>query len=203
MATFLGYDLLDQTTPNMRDAIAQAFSRAGDLVGSEVGRKVFDDFIGYAVPVRSFSWLADGRTEVAALQAFLDARKGRIVPFWTPTYCGEVPLYEDKLAAASSLRVPFFGYTRFLFPQPWRRYLAIVPPGGAYFVRKVSTATDNGDGTETLTLTAALGVDVPKGWLVSYLTFCRLEADRTKIRWHGPFKAETIIDFRERPNEAP
>lgn len=203
MATYLSTDVLDQTTPNMRDAIRQAFSRAGDLVGGETGRKVFDDFIGHAVPVRSFSWLAAGRTEVAALQAFLDARKGRVVPFWTPTYCAEVPLYENKLAAASSLRVPFFGYTRFLFPQTWRRYLAIVPPGGAFLIRKVSSATDNGDGTETLTLTTPLGVDVPKEWLVSFLTFCRLDSDRTKIKWHAAFTAEAEIDFREIPGEAP
>lgn len=204
MSTYLGFDVLDQRAHNMREAIAQAFDRTGELLGSNVGRSYWDDFAAQPVPIRSFEWFASTRPEIATLRAFLDARLGRQIPFWTPTYVRELIMTLDADSAQSSIRVTKVGYGQSLFAVTARKYLALVSADGSFLRRKVTLVTDNGDGTETLSLDAGLGINlVADRTLVSFLVLCRLENDRTSIRWYKPGMAEASIQFREVPLEVP
>lgn len=204
MSTYLSFEVLDQTGHNMRESIAEAFERVGSLVVNPVGRKLWDEYAGVPLSRRSFEWFAHGRTEIAALRSFLDARKGRLTPFWTPTYCHELPMAADALAAQSSIKVHKVGYGQFLFAHAARKYLALVKSSGAFLMRKVTLVVDNGDGTETLTLDAGLGEDLPAATTrPSFLALCRLDEDTTLVRWYGPELAEATIAFREVPLEVP
>lgn len=201
--TYLGFDVLDQQNHNMREAIATAFERFGSLTVNPSGRKQWDDFAGQPLTVRTFEWFANGRTECSTLRAFLEARQGRLVPVWVPTWCWDLNIATNALAGSASIVVSALGYTNLLFPFPARQHLAIVG-GGTFVCRKVNTAVDNGDGTESLGLDAAIGSDLTAGKaLVSFLTLCRLEEDRTPIRWYGRNNAEATIRFREVPLEIP
>jgi hypothetical protein len=203
MSTYLGVDLLDQQTHNMRESIRHSFSRKGTLVGSGLGRRTWDDDVGQAIPARSFTWLANGRSEIALLRAFLAARRGRFVPFWTPTFGAEIPLAAAASSGASTITIRFISYTRTMFQVLARRYLAFTRPQGTFFIAKVTASVDNGNGTETLNLSASLPEDVPVDRLVSYLAFCRLDSDDVPIRWQNPFLAEADLAFRELPLEVP
>lgn len=205
MSVYLGYDVLDQVGHNMREPIEQEFTRLGQLVRSPEGRSFWDDFPGVATPLRSFEWpLTKTRADVTALRGFIDARRGRLVPFWAPTYAAELVMSADSLAAASSITVYSVGYRQYLFPVTARKYLALVSPDGSFLRRKVTLVTDNLDGTESLSLDAGLGVDqLAATTLVSFLTLCRLEEDRVPIRWYAAGAAEASFRFREVPNEVP
>lgn len=203
MSTYLGYDVLDQTTPNMREAIAESFDRLGEYIGAKTGRREFDDTAGQPAPQRSFSWFATGRTEIDAMRAFIAARQGRLIPFWTPTYCAELVLAADALSAASSIVIATTGYGRYMFALTARKYIAITKPGGAFLIRKVAAVIDNGNGTETLTLTSGLGEDVGRSTLVSFLALCRLDSDDPEIQWDGTDHAEANLVYREVPKEVP
>ena len=202
MSTYLGIDVLDQNTHNMRESIRHAFTRKGTLVGSGVGRKKWDDDAGQAIPGRPFTWTAKDRAEIGALLGFIDARRGRVKPFWTPTFGGEIPLAAAASSGASTIVIKFIGYTRSMFPVTARRYLAVLRPAGTFFVVKVTGSADNGNGTETLNLGSSLPEDVPVQRIVSYFALCRLDAP-TKVRWQNPFLAEADFLFRELPLEVP
>lgn len=203
MSTYAGVELLDQTSHNARESIAQAFERKGAMMGSAVGRVTWDDNAGQPFPSRSFEWFAHTRAEVGALRAFLEARKGRVLPFWTPTYCHELPLAAGALAGQSAIRVYSTGYRQYLFPVVARKRLALIRAGGAFTPVKVTLAIDNGDGTDTLSLDTTLAADLPATSLVSFLTLCRLDGDQQPIRWYAPGHAEATLRFVELPLEVP
>lgn len=205
MSTYLGFPVLDETTHNMREAIAQFFDRRGAATKTPTGRRVWTEFTGVPTPSRSFEWFASGRTEIAALRAFLDARKGRLTACWVPTYCWDLSMTQDELSTSASLRVTNVGYGTLLFPYTARKYLAVVQGNGTFLRRKVSLVTDNLDGTETLSLDAQHGVTLAAAsTLVCYLTLCRLDQDLVPIRWIGGGEhAEASIPFREVPREVP
>lgn len=205
MSTYLGFDVLDQTNHNARESIAQAFGRLGSAVGSAVGRSSFDDGPGQPIASRSFEWFAHTRPEVAALRAFLEARKGRVLPFWTPTYCHELPLAAGALAGQSAIRVSATGFRPYLLPLPQRKYLALFTPGGggAFARVKVTLGIDNGDGTDTLSLDSALAADLPVTSLVSFLVLCRLDPDQQAVKWYAPGHAEAALRILEVPLEVP
>jgi hypothetical protein len=137
------------------------------------------------------------------MRAFLEPRRGRYRPFWTPTFGGEIALAAPASSGASTLLIRFMAYARDLFPVVARRYLAVLRPAGTFFIVKVTAAADNGNGTETLNLAASLPEDVPQARIVCYLALCRLASDDVKIRWQNPFVAEANCDFRELPLEVP
>lgn len=204
MSTYLTIDVLDQVTHNMRESIAQSFDRHGERQDSPTGRIFWDDFADQAIPVRSFEWFAPGRTAIAALRSFLDARKGRVVPFWVPTFCRELVMSVDATSVQSSIRVYRHGYGQNLFPYNARKHTAIVSPDGSFLRRKVTLITDNGDGTESLSLDSGLGINLSAAvTMVSFLTLCRLEEDNAPIRWFGGAHAEASLRFREVPLEVP
>lgn len=201
--TYLGYDVLE-VTHNMGEAIAEAFGRQGELLENPAGRRAFDDHAGIPLPQRSFSWFAPDREAVVALRAFLVARKGRLTPFWTPTFAWDLVLAANALAAHTQITVRRTGYGQFLYSSPARRHLAIVPPGGPRLARKVTGLTDPGNGTEILQLDSAHGVDLSAaGTVISFLVLCRLAEDLTRIRWWGTDGAEADLTFQELPREVP
>jgi hypothetical protein len=142
--TYLGIDVLDGAVHNLRDPISESFGRLGTLLENPTGRRAFDDHAGIAVPVRNFTWSATTRASCNALRAFLDARLGRLVPFWVPTYRWDLQLSQDVAATSANLFLEQAGYEQFLSLYSARHYLAVYPPGGTLQIRKiiVPVATD-------------------------------------------------------------
>jgi hypothetical protein len=201
--SYLGLDVLPVRS-NLRDAVAESFGRRGVLVESAVGAREFDDHAGIALPVRSFTWTCIDRTACVELRTFLDARKGRLVPFWAPTCCRDLQLMADA-APGTTIIVRRAGYSDYLFGLgPARQYLAIVPAGGAPLLRKVVNAVPASSTTETLTIDNTTGMTLTVGTTaISFLVLCRLAADFTDIEWSSPSRCEARLSFVELPREVP
>ena len=203
VTSYLGFDVLS-VTHDMREAVSEAFGRRGEMVTGATGPRHFDDRGGVPFPVRSFLWTANDRTSCNAIRTFLDARKGRLVPFWVPTCCHDLRLAADAPDVASTLTIRRAGYLDFLYSQACRRYLAFFPPGGAMVVRKVTGGSTAGLTTEQVTLDSAAGVALPAdGTVISYLVLCRLAEDLTTLRWFSTWGCEASIRFAELPREVP
>jgi hypothetical protein len=143
---------------------------------------------------------------VTALRAFLLARFGQLVPFWVPTWDQDLVMAIDAPSGSSTITIKSVFYTRFLFPDNARRYLALIPTSGAgpnQYVA-ITGSVDNGDGTESLTLAAELGADVmAANTMVSFLTFARLDSDELAISWITTEYAEAVVAIQELPREVP
>lgn len=201
--SYLGFDVLP-VTHNMRDALAESFARSGQLLDPGTGRRVFDDQAGMPLPVRSFRWSCLDRVAVDALRAFLDARKGRVVPFWAPTCCWDLRLVADA-APGLFLDVARAGYGDLVFsPTGSRRDLAIFPRGGATLLRRIDSISALSSSVERLTLNATTGVSLVAGaTVISFLVLCRLAEDLTEIEWSSTSVCEARLRFVELPREVP
>lgn len=206
MSTYLGYDVLDLVEHNRRESFEERVRWRFTLLDTATGKRTADAHDRASSPVRPFLWTAFSRTEAKAIRDFLDARRGRAVPFWLPSYQKDLTLAVDGVATGIILTVDHVRYAQLLFGDVGaRRHVALHLPGGAFAFHKVTAATDPGNGlTETLTVSPALAVAYPKATtLVCFLKFCRLDEDEVELTWLSRDHADAVIHCRELPNEAP
>jgi hypothetical protein len=199
-----GIDVLTEAQHNARDEIRESFARVGALLDNPTGKREYDDHGGRAFPARNFLWTAPDRAACVRLREFLDARKGRLVPFWTPTFSWDLELAEDSPAESATLVIRRAGYGQFLWPVPARRRLAIFVPGQPMALRKV-ISLETGTTTETLHLDSAPGGTTlfAETTRICFLPLCRLAEDLTEITWSHTDHCEARIQFAEIPHEVP
>jgi hypothetical protein len=202
---YLGFTVLTED-PNRRDAVDRKYERSKYRIDSGTGPFTEIDKSGISRPVRPFNWFMEDRTAIGNFKAFMAERIGRLVPFWAPTWHNDLRLSADLLVPAASFDVENTGYSRYQFDpvKTYRRYVAFIQIGvGVQYIRKITNAVENTD-TETLTFDAApLTALLRDQWMLSFLTFCRLESDQYKIHYHTRTVAECQFDIREIPIETP
>lgn len=204
--TYLGHDVLELNY-NRVGPVEERLRRKFVLLDSKTGKRVADEQAPAPAPSRPFTWTALGRAEIASMRAFLDARVGRAVPFWLPSFQWDLALAEDVLQDQSIVTIHWVRYRQ----QMWgttgaRRHLAFWSLGaGAMDFYRIADATDPADyQTETLTLDPVAIRDYPMATTVlSFLKLCRLEDDLVEISYPTAHVAEATIRVRELPLEAP
>lgn len=144
------------------------------------------------------------RGEVTALRDWFDTVAGRCHALWLPTFRADLTLATDAASTSTTVNIVALGYTDTYSTIEARRHLAFLKPDGTALQRRVESAVNNGDGTETLTLSSALGVTWPVGYgLISFLLYARLDDDTLRLtRYHGA-AAEADLAFLELPQETP
>lgn len=204
---YLGFDVLELNY-NRSDSISERVDRKAARLDNRTGEKFFDEQAPAPNPTRPFIWTAIGRAEMAAMRAFLDARKGRAVPFWFPSLQWDLTLAEDLQSGVSIATIVWARYTEQMFgTTAGRRHVALWPyrlatPLAPY---KIADANDPANGlTESLTLSPAASQIYPKDTtVISFLKLCRLENDQVEISYPSSDVAEAVIQVREIPLEAP
>lgn len=113
------------------------------------------------VATHELAWPASDRATLVAVEEFLAACAGRFGAYWLPT------LRDDFTVVAAGLNtrtVASWGYASTVFPAfsavAGGDHLLAIRPDGTYRIRRITAAVDNGDGTDTLTLSTALGTDI-------------------------------------------
>jgi len=209
MVQYLGFDVLELPTDGGSGQEDQP-ERRFYLIDPGTGKRVADDPEAVSSGVLSYAWICTTLAELADLRAFLDARRGRAVPFWLPTFKHHFTLNTDHAGANTSLVVKFFGYASNMWPGTGaRRHILFRSKAGTVFYRKALSAVNNGDGTESVVLDAALGQTVTVAdWIVGFLRLSRLEEDLTRIEHaRGGASvdryARATLRVRELPKEAP
>lgn len=128
---------------------------------------------------------------------FLDDAKGMQKAFLAPSWFSDLVLTENPAPSANSCTISSMDYASLYFPYDTFKRLQFELADGRLVWRKVLSAVDNGDGTQTLNLDSAFGgnpqdVDVLK---VSYLYRCRLGLDRVTLT-HGHLRTVLEITIR-------
>lgn len=198
---FQGLDLLT-TMPDGRSPQKTTVHRTMIREDSDTG--VFGYLAPTTVPVptRDFDRFLKGRATIAQFKGFLANRVGRYIAFWAPTWRQDLELAVPAAATDTTLTIKSCGYTAYVFPSaPVRAVLALIAGGPTVTPATVTAAVDNGDGTETLTLSSPAGVALPVDGMVSYLTPVRLESDSVTIAYaHSEF-ARASTPLAEVPHD--
>jgi hypothetical protein len=204
--SYLGYDVVELNY-NRVGAFEERLKRKFVLLSSKTGRRIADEQAPAPAALRPFTWTAIGRDEIAAMRTFLDARKGRAVPFWLPSFQWDLALAEDIAQNQSGATIRWVRYKQ----QMWgttaaRRHLALWSLGSSVMdYCKIIGATDPANYlTETLTLDPVAQRDYSRSQTVlSFLKLCRLDEDRVEVTYPSPQVAEATIRVHELPLEAP
>jgi hypothetical protein len=202
---YKGFDVLE-VMPNWAFApLKRSYKRSLVTIDPKIGPIEVIDKGGTAIIGQEFPWWVDGHSNITGFRAFMLRRMGQFSPFWIPTWDQDLVLFQDVLSTDPAIRIKSEFYTRFFFPTPARRYIAFIPQDGSGNVYcKVTAASDNGDGTETLTLDNATGKNFPKATtMISLLTFARLASDSVSIKWDSTEHAESMVELQEVPREIP
>ena len=201
--TYRGFDVLE-VEPNWRDGLESTYRRSWLRCDPGTGKVRVDDRTGITALDNSFAWFMADRAAVAEFRAFVAARKGAAVPFWFPSWRSDLQLRTDAASTDTTLTIDAIGYTKYLFPQRSRRFVAFILSDSKIY-REIVNANDPGDGvSETITIDSAPGVALPAAsTLICFLFLCRLESDEVKITWHTSSVAEASLAFREIPREVP
>jgi hypothetical protein len=150
---------------------------------------------------RPFLWTCAEKSEIEALKTWFNSHRGRVVPFWAPTWRRDLLIAQDVPAANATFSIQPCGYTKYSYPSRARRHL-VARLNTGLACREVTAATDNGT-AEALTVSSAWGEILPVGTWLSFLTLCRLGSDELEIGWRSDGVAEAQLTFVEIPQEVP
>jgi len=198
-----GYDVLE-IQPNASENRSMVYDRTIRKVDFNTGRFKTFDRSGTAISkTKGFLWTMHGRAEIAAFRSFMARRKGRLVPFWVPTWQHDLELALPVSAADTTITVRKTGYVQYQFDNPARRYLCFIrlDGSGQKHYRKVTGVVEK-TSTEILTLDSPTGVNINPGMcIVSFLNLVRLAGDSVELRWITSEVAESNLEFTELPGE--
>jgi hypothetical protein len=201
---YKGIDVLE-ISPNWDAALNRVYKRSMVTIDPKVGPIAVVDKGGTAIVSQEFPWFLNGHPAVTAFRAFVLRRFGQLNSFWIPTWDQDLVLAFDVGASDTAIVIQSEFYSRFFFPNPARRFIAFIPMNGtANVYRKVTSSTDNGNGTESLVLDTPTGKAFPAAQtMVSFLTLARLGSDRTQIDWMNADLAQANLALEELPRELP
>lgn len=204
MTDYLGFYVLE-VEPNWRDGREDSYRREWFRLDPGTGKVRLEDNAGVPIPVYGFSWFMADRSAIAAFRTFVAARKGAAVPFWLPTWRQDLQLYSNAASIDTTLSIVNIGFTKHIWPNPARRFLAFILPDGTKIYRRITASADPGNGLyETITIDSAPGVALPASTtLLSFLTLCRMAEDEVTIVWQSSNAAEAELSIVELPEEVP
>jgi hypothetical protein len=198
--TYEGFDVL-QVEPNGSGSWQDNWSQPVRELNSPTGR--FRNVLAATTAVvdKPFRWFLHGRDSVEAFMQWLDERKGRLVPFWAPTWRWDLTVLGDVQAGAEIIPIKKIGYAASQLWSPARRHLAIFTTEGIVplYAHDATLEADR----ELLWFHDEVPVDLPAGSGLSFLVLYRLMDDNVMVHWLTPTLAEVVLRMREVPHELP
>lgn len=149
-----------------------------------------------------FSAQESSNEAVWSLIRFFERCKGRRYSFWMPSYRADVLLASNAAAGATTLTVSDCGFTERFAARPECRFLYVYRGDGSYEIATINAVTDNGDGTETVTLATGLteALEAARS-TVSFLFAMRFVQDELDLTWHTDSALSCKVDAIELPQE--
>jgi hypothetical protein len=200
---YRGIDVLE-VSPNWTSDEKTTLARSLIVLDAKTGDVTVETKSASPIASTPFAWFLADRNAITTLRAFFDRRKGRLAPFFVPSWHQDLILANDVLATDSSITIKGTNYSSILFPFNSRRDLAFLAVTGAKTYARVTGSVQNGDGTETLSLGAPIGTAFSKTRTqVSFLELVRLGSDDLSILWSSSTLASASLSLIEVPREVP
>jgi hypothetical protein len=202
---YLGYDVLSGLYLG-QPWDGEGFPQRLTLLGADPGKRSLDAQEPVPGSIRTLHVVCDGPEEAAALRAFLDTRRGRLLPFWLPSWDEDLTLVADAGQGLDQLMISSpedVGYHALVYPlgAP-RRHVQLWAPGQAPSYHRITALEDWDSGVQEIDIDPVLPVSITTDWRVSFLRFCRLDTDAPRLEWDGD-TVSCALPIREIPAECP
>lgn len=203
---YRGLDVLD-LEPNAAHPNDTSYRRSVQKLDPGPGRLIVIDRSGVpTLEAKGIPFMLASRAEITAFRTFVRNRKGRLVPFWNPTWQADLWLQALATAGSSGISIVNTNYSRFQFASSARRDLAFIfLDGSGILYHRITAAVEIPGGTETLTLESTLERDLnPGAVMISFLPCSRLATDDTpEFRWQTVTVVEATLLVQSLPGDTP
>lgn len=189
--------------PNLRDGLSFVWDPKTELLESPSGPDYLEDESDLVDTVQALRWTLGSRSEADELRAWLYARAGRARGVWVPTYAEDLVVVATISPTATNIDVEYQGLSVYVDGDVGRRDIRIELLDGTVFYRRTSAYVKVDDSTERLSMDSSLGITVfPEDIrLISWMSYCRLDADSVEISWESGHAAEVLTLLRSFRND--
>lgn len=197
---YLGYYVYRGKT-NWRDDINIEASRQLEVLDYDTASPWVDDLSDLASLLKPWHAQLKGRAAIVAWRAWLAARDGRRVPFWSVSQAADLELTAPIGASDTTITVKNVGYARYINGRTDRRHLCIETVSGTRYYRQIPTSAEIDAATEQIGIDSALGALVAVADISSirFMHLTRLDSDQAQIDWITPALAESSVMLRSLP----
>ncbi len=186
------------TTPiNWTDGVSQRLSYDLRELQIGFGAEVFAPLQSQVVHGFEFSVQLNTEAEILALENFFAALRGRLHGFWLPAPTEAV----DIVSGLSTTQFDIAGQS---FAASWDQHPAMhlwLTHEGTSAAAKILNVTDNGNGTERVTLESALPFTPAAATMVSRLHYVRLVEDEENAAFLAEWFEQRSFQVLELPTE--
>jgi len=161
-------------TNNWSEGLTDKYELKVSVFDNELSNFVRDIEGASPTITKTFSWFLGGKENIDYFKAWLEARKGRLTPFWFPS---QVRDFVYVSHSGVELVVDFCGYSSLTLTNS-PRDVRIEFAGGTVEYRHIENVVAVNE-TEVLTVNTPLPVGDIK--MISYLYLSRLDADRVEM----------------------
>jgi hypothetical protein len=158
-ATYRGLSVLEWRNEESEDPTDE-FDRLSTTVDQDTGPVAWLDMPELSFRLQSQRFALQNRPDHTAFRSLLYALNGRAGELWVPSWQNDLRMAAAVTAAAITFKVPLCGYTQFSYQQQSRRDVRIELNGGSVLYRRITGSAVGDDGTETLQVDSAFGVDI-------------------------------------------
>lgn len=174
LTTHGGYDVLD-VSPIMRDTVEETFVTG--MTRHDYGAKIQQEWAYGQAPIqRSHLFNAQTTADRQWWKKWLHARKGKQKLFLLPTGRTDLVLTTNPPSGTSLVVRDTEQYVQMYFPSLAHRYLRLTQADGGTEYKTVTNAVDNGNGTQTLTVSSSVS-----GESITKISFCELARQATDM----------------------
>lgn len=190
--TYLGYKVYREP-PNETGSLSTQWSRMLLSVDNDMGVPFTVDTAQYGFAHQQHEFFLHGKQEHKAFRNLLYWLRGRVRPAWVPTFSIDMRMTGPITSTATSFTIQRVGVAAYVhmttdpdhpeYGYPGRRHLLIQMRDESAVFALMTNAVDNLDGTETITLSAPVGVAISPAAIkrISFLSLMRLDQDRVEI----------------------
>lgn len=138
--------------------------------------------------VRTHAWFLNSKLRIHQFRGWLYSRRGRVVPFWAPSWKNDLTLATKVEVGAVSLEVRSVGYRNFYNSRSGREDLIMFLRDGTKLMRRITSAAVGATpATEILLLDQEISrvINPEDVEMISFLGQHRLDADEIELDWRS------------------
>lgn len=181
-------DPLLMIPPNWVSELDERHVRNIDIFESDLKARftVLNNELPYVV--RSHAWFLNSKEKIAAYRRWLISRRGRVVPFWMPSWKNDMVMAQALEAGSRQLVIQNINYRSFYTNRIGRQDIIMFLRNGQRIMQRISSATEGPiPGTEILVLEQEFENALAPSMvtMISFLGLHRLDSDEVEIDWRS------------------
>lgn len=173
--------------------------REQQIIDSKTGRIMVtgtEDLGEQTMP--AFVWI-NSAEQLYAWRQFLHFMRGSWGTFFAPTFQNDLPLNTDFTLGGNTFLINTMGIATQIGVAAPKRDLRIVTEDGTVYYRRITDVTDNGNGTETVTVDSvvgSVGFSAIDSTVISWMHLVRIAGDTATFKHTFLGEAELSFSLR-------